>query len=380
MKPVIYFIIIVAVSIHNCQSSARTLKEVTQDDLSPKTNEIDRLVDKHCNSGMFSGSILVAENGEIIYQQQCGYLDIDSTVSINEASVFEIASLSKQFTAFMIMVLKQQGKLDYGDLITEYFPELPYQDITIRHLLTHTSGLSERQFFQWAGQHMRPPTIYHNEFILNYLITEQPELAFAPGNNWEYSNLGYFLLPLIIQQKTGMHYIDYLEKSIVKPLGLENTGVYSQEFKGSQMDNYAFGRVFNPQDSAFMSSFGMAWSDSIYGGVGIISNAEDLFKWDQALYSDTLIDSSSLYEAFEPYQLSNDGSSGYGFGWFVDDDQTINGMPIGKILSHYGLWPGYESSIVRFPEKKKTIIILANQSPSSKDVLKEEISSILFSR
>ena len=368
--PFVYLISFVILVI-SCQQS-KEKKLVSELIVLQKKNAIDSLVNSHYTSGMFSGAVLIAENGNVIYHQQFGYTKLDSSELISENTVFEIASLSKQFTAFLIMLLEEEEQIDYDDKIIKYFPKLKYNNITIRHLLTHTSGLSEKKFFQWARQNMPPSKIYHNEFILEYLINEQPDLAFEPGEKWEYSNLGYFLLPLLIKQKTGKHYIQVLKERIIEPLGLKNTGIYAQDHKGSQMENYAFGKVLNPQDSTFISSYGMAWSDSIYGGVGILSNTEDLFKWERSLHSYDLLDSASLSEAFIPYQLSSDRSSGYGFGWFISEELGK------KRLDHYGIWPGYESSLVRFPDEDKTIIILTNQSPSAKDLLIEKISEILF--
>ncbi len=342
------------------------------------SKQIDSLVNRYYKASQFSGSVLVADQGNILLNKEYGYANLDSTKEINSESVFEIASISKQFTALLIMILKEENQLDYDDKITKFFPNLPYNNITIRHLLTHTSGLSERLFFIWAGQNMDPTKIYTNEYILNYLEQENPELAFEPGEKWEYSNLGYFLLPLIIQQTSGKHYIQQLNEKIFTPLGMNNTGIFSQEIKSSELDNYVFGKVSNPKDSVFMSSFGMAWSDSIYGGVGILSNTIDLFKWDRALYSNKLVDQEVLQEAFNHYILKNDSTSEYGFGWYIKENYEIDGINCGKRVDHNGLWPGYESSIARYIDKDKTIIILSNQSPSSKDKLVEEISELLF--
>ncbi|MCZ6704196.1 MAG: serine hydrolase [Ignavibacteria bacterium] len=321
---------------------------------------------------------MVADQGDILINANYGYANLDLTKELSSESVYEIASISKQFTALLIMMLKEENKLDYDDKITKYLPTLPYDNITIRHLLTHTSGLSERQFFMWAGQNMDPTKIYTNELILKYLEKENPELEFEPGEKWEYSNLGYFLLPLILQQSTAKNYIQLLNDKIFSTLGMNNSGIFSQDFKGNEMDNYVFGKVYNPKDTAFKSSFGMAWSDSIYGGVGILSNTLDLLKWDRALYSNSLVSQKTLQEAFKTYMLKNDSSSKYGFGWYIKENKVINGINYGKRVDHNGLWPGYESSIVRYIDRDKTIIILSNQSPSSKDKLIEEISDLLF--
>jgi len=341
-------------------------------------NQIDSLLKHSFHAQSFSGSVLVADQGNIIHNKAYGYMDLDQTKEIKTASVFEIASLSKQFTALLIMILEEKGKLSYDDKLIQYFPKLPYKDISIRHLLTHTSGLSEKQFFMWAGQNMDPKKIYTNELILTYLEENQPELAFEPGGKWEYSNVGYFLLALIIQETSQTHYIQFLKEKIIKPLEMESTGIFSQELKGNDMDTYVFGKVFNPKDSVFMSSFGMAWSDSLYGGVGIVSNTTDLFRWDRALKHNKLVKPETIREALTPYKLKDGTTSNYGFGWFVKEDFMVNDKNCGKRIDHYGVWPGYESSIVRYIDSDKTIIILSNQAPSNKDALIEEISELLF--
>lgn len=368
-------ILLVSTVLISCQGTSSEKSSTINEVLATR---IENLVNSYYLADEFSGSVLVADQGDILINGNYGYANLDLTKELSSESVYEIASISKQFTALLIMMLKEENKLDYDDKITKYLPTLPYDNITIRHLLTHTSGLSERQFFMWAGQNMDPTKIYTNELILKYLEKENPELEFEPGEKWEYSNLGYFLLPLILKQSTAKNYIQLLNDKIFSTLGMNNSGIFSQDFKGNEMDNYVFGKVYNPKDTAFKSSFGMAWSDSIYGGVGILSNTLDLLKWDRALYSNSLVSQKTLQEAFKTYMLKNDSSSKYGFGWYIKENKVINGINYGKRVDHNGLWPGYESSIVRYIDRDKTIIILSNQSPSSKDKLIEEISDLLF--
>ncbi len=378
MTRVIQFLLIlfILLSLANCknQSSHRSISGNDQ-----FAESIDSLVRTYYNSERFSGSVLIADQGDIVFQKEYGYVKLDSSKLIDTNSVFEIASISKQFTAMLIMIMKEQGLLNYDDNLQRYFPQLPYQNITIRHLLTHTSGLSERAFFVWGAQNMPSTSIYDNRFILEeYLTKVQPELAFEPGTKWEYSNLGYFLLPLILEEVSGKSYINLLQEKIFDPLRMRHSGIYSQSHKGTEMPEYVFGKIFNPQDSAFGSAFGLAWSDSIYGGVGIVSNAEDLLAWDRALTSNALIDKQTLEEALTPYTLSDNSSSAYGFGWYVQNNYSLNGKRVGKRTDHNGLWPGYESSIVRYIDEGKTIIVLASQQPSAKDEIVHGISEILF--
>lgn len=357
---------------HNSSANKVSLKN------SSISDKMDSIINEYYQNKQFSGAVLVADKGNILLNNEYGFQNIDSSDPITSETVFEIASLSKQFTAVLVLMMKEEDKLNIDDKVIQYLPSFPYKNITIRHLLTHTSGLSEKKFYMWAGQNMDPSKTYTNQFVLSYLEQEKPSLAFEPGTKWEYSNVGYFILPLILEQITGEHFIQLLSERIFEPLDMTNTGIFSQDYKGNNMDNYAFGKIFNPKDSVFVSSFGMAWSDSIYGSVGILSNTTDLFKWDRALYSNSLTNQETLSEAFNQYILADGSPSGYGFGWFVKDDSTINDVNWGKRVDHYGLWPGYESSIVRYIDKDKTIIILSNQAPSAKDLIVEKISQILF--
>tara|TARA_Y100000385_G_scaffold273636_1_gene315740 strand:+ start:2188 stop:3351 length:1164 start_codon:yes stop_codon:yes gene_type:complete len=375
MKTHSYFIhaILIALLIYypNCYSQSHSESDLT-------SAQIDDLVSRYFTAQKFSGTVLVAEKGNVIINKEYGYGSLDSLKKINSESVFEIASLSKQFTGLLMMMLKEEGKLEYDDMVTKFLPQFPYDKISIRHLLTHTSGLSERKFFRWAGKNMDSSKTYTNAFILNYLLQQNPQLSFHPGEKWEYSNLGYFILPLIIKEITGQDYIKFLKDKILIPLEMNNTGIFSQDVKANKMENYVLGKIFNPKDSIFISSFGMAKSDSIYGSVGLLSNANDLLKWDRALYTNKLIDQKTMQEAFTPYVLADGTSSNYGFGWFIEENLIFEGVNSGKRLNHYGLWPGYETSIVRYIDKEVTIILLANQSPSVKDKLVEEISQIFF--
>ncbi|MEM8888600.1 MAG: serine hydrolase domain-containing protein [Bacteroidota bacterium] len=341
-------------------------------------DRIDSLVKYYVEKGEFSGSILVADEGKIIYDQHFGFQELEERTKINSASVFEIASLSKSFSAVLVLKLVQEGKLELDKPLQTYLSSFPYSEISIRHLLSHTSGLSERKFFAWAGKNIDPKRTYTNKIILEYLVEEKPELSFPAGTAWEYSNLGYFLLPLLIEEVSSKPFLLCLEQEILIPLKMDQTGVYAQEVKGNEMENYAFGKLYNERDKRFVSAFGMAKSDSIYGSVGMLSNTSDLFKWDRALYTNQFLRADLRKEAFTAYKLNDGSSAKYGLGWFIHEEKELVERR-GKRVDHYGIWPGYESSMVRFIDQDKCLIILSNQSPSAKDQLISQISEMLFS-
>ncbi|MGJ8662789.1 MAG: serine hydrolase domain-containing protein [Marinicella sp.] len=349
--------------------------------IGPDTSHLSSLIDQYVNQlyiqQKFIGSILVAHQGKVIINKHYGTVGVDKQNQIVDQSVFEVASLTKAFTATLTMMIKQDGLLQLDDSVNRFLPHFPYPNITVRHLLSHTSGLSENLFFQWAGKNMDPRKIYSNEMILKYLNSVKPKLQFNPGDQFEYSNVGYMILPLILKNVTGQSYIHLLNERIINPLQMHQTGIYPQTDKASKMNNYVFGQMFNSKHQKLISTFGMAWSDAMYGGVGILSNTNDLFKWDQALYSNHILDEASLSEMFSPYQLNNGEYSKYGLGWFVYDQIIINDKNIGTQVFHHGLWPGYESLFTRLIDHQLTIIILSSLAPSTNKDINDQIIDLM---
>jgi CubicO group peptidase (beta-lactamase class C family) len=192
----------------------------------------------------FNGTILVAEKGKPIYQQALGYADYNSKRMLNDSSVFELASVSKQFTAMGIMILKDRKLLSYENNIKKYFPQLPYDNITIRNLLTHTSGIPsyEDQFEKnWDRK-----KIAFNKDIIDMLVQRHDTLFFQPGTKWKYSNTGYALLASIIEKVSGMSYNDFMAVNIFKPLGMNHTFIYNSRRTTKKVpDNYALGFVYS---------------------------------------------------------------------------------------------------------------------------------------
>jgi CubicO group peptidase (beta-lactamase class C family) len=310
----------------------------------------------------FNGNILVAEKGKPIYQQALGYADYNSKRMLNDSSVFELASVSKQFTAMGIMILKEKGSLSYEDNIKKYFPQLPYDNITIRNLLTHTSGIPsyEDQFEKnWDRK-----KIAFNKDIIDMLVQRHDTLFFKPGTKWQYSNTGYALLASIIEKVSGTSYNDFMAKNIFQPLGMRHTFIYNSRRTTRKFpDNYALGFVYSdslrryilPDD---LSKFDMVYYlDGIVGDGCVNSTTGDLFKWDRALYSNKLVSKASLDEMLSPLVRTSptDSTSFYGFGVSVQPKSDK-----GKVISHTGGWPGYHTMIVRWPDIDQTVIILSN--------------------
>ena len=325
----------------------------------------------------FNGNAMVIKKGEIVYQQSLGYADYDSKRPLNDSSVFELASVSKQFTAMGIIICKERGLLSYFDNIKKFFPNLPYDHITVRNLLTHTSGLPPYEDqFEKNWDHKK---IAFNKDIIDMLERLHDTLFFKAGTAWKYSNTGYALLASIIEKVSGMSYNEFMAKNIFQPLGMTHTFVYNtRRSTGKIPANYALGFVYSDSLKKYILPDSSPTYDYVYYLDGIVGDGcvntttGDLFKWDQALYGNKLVSKVSLDEMLSPLiQMSpRDSTSFYGFGVFVQKSDN------GKIISHTGGWPGYATDITRMVDSNETIILLSNNG-TSPGVLVAGIESIL---
>jgi CubicO group peptidase (beta-lactamase class C family) len=308
----------------------------------------------------FNGVVLVADKGKPVYYKATGYRNFETKTLLDTTDIFELASVSKQFTALVIMMLKEEEKLSYDDLIEKYIPGLPYPGITIRHLLTHTSGLPDYQAIM--DQYWDKSKVADNNNILAWLRKYQPPALFEPGEKYTYSNTGYVLLGSIAEIVSEKDFIEFCRERIFKPLDMKNTDIRSLEEK-KVIENFALGHIYVPEKQryiradSFPSSNYTIWLGNRKGPGRISSTAYDLLKWDRALYTEKIISQSTLKEAFTPFHLNNDSLSYYGFGWMLE-----KGHYEGKIVWHDGDNPGYKTIIIRLLDQDKTIIILCNNA------------------
>ena len=326
----------------------------------------------------FNGNILVAEKGKPIYQQSLGYAAYNTKRMLNDSSVFELASVSKQFTAMGIMILRDRKLLSYENNIKKYFPQLPYDNITIRNLLTHTSGIPsyEDQFEKnWDRK-----KIASNKDVIDMLVQRHDTLFFKPGSKWKYSNTGYALLASIIEKVSGMRYNDFMAVNIFRPLSMDHTFIYNSRRATKKFpDNYALGFVYSDSLKRYilpdeLPAFDMVYYlDGIVGDGCVNSTTGDLFKWDRALNSNKLVSKTSLDEMLSPLVQTSptDSNSFYGFGVNVQPKSDK-----GKIISHTGGWPGYRTLLMRRTDMDETIIILSN-GESNLPFFRAAVESIL---
>ncbi len=325
----------------------------------------------------FSGVVLTATQGQINYVKPFGFRDVNVHTKVDSSDIFELASISKQFTAMTIMMLKVEGKLNYDDPMDKFIPGLPYPAITIRHLLNHTSGLPDYQAIMDA--YWDKTKVANNEDIIAYLKKYHPEKLFEPGNRYEYSNTGYVLLGTIAEKVSGKDFVRLCHERIFDKLGMSDTDMRTRETK-DKLTNFAYGHVWTKERNqyvradSFPSSNYTIWLGNRKGPGRISSTVFDLLRWDQALYSHQLVKKETMAEAFLPANLSNDSISQYGFGWMLRTHPTL-----GKVVYHTGDNPGYKTIIVRYVDRNKTIIILCNNAHAQFDEIVPGVERILES-
>ena len=320
------------------------------------SSEIEKIFNAAVSEN-FSGVILIASEGKIIFNGVNGKRDFENNISLSSSDIFELASISKQFTAMMIMMCKEKGLLSYDDLVEKYL-DLPYHEITIRNLLTHTSGLPDYQ--KIMDENWDKSKVAGNTEILEYLNIYKPEMIFTPGEKYEYSNTGYVLLGSIVEKVTGEDFVELSRKWIFEPLKMINTSIRTNQEK-KELNNHAYGHKKDSLErfvnaTNFLSSNYTIWLGNRKGPGRVSSNVFDLLLWDKALYGETLVSKKTLNEAFTPYKLNNGKLSFYGFGWRLNKDSN------NKIASHSGSNPGYKTRIIRLLDQKKTILILSNNN------------------
>lgn len=318
----------------------------------------------------FSGVLIVAEKGKPVYHKAFGFRNDRLQEPMDTTSIFELASVSKQFTSMVIMMLKAEGKLNYDDPIDQYVPGLPYPDITIRHLLTHTSGLPDYQ--QVMDEHWDKTKVAGNDDNIRYLIQYHPPTLFAPGEKYNYSNTGYMLLASIAEKVSGQDFVNFCRARIFVPLKMTDTDIRTLEMKQS-LPKMAWGHLYVKEKQRYVQADSFPqfnysiWLGNRKGPGRISSTSTDLLKWDRALYTNQLVDQSEIDEAFQPAKLNNDSLSFYGFGWTIEQHAQV-----GKVVRHSGSNPGYNTHIVRYIDVDKTIILLSNNAHERfNDVLKK---------
>jgi CubicO group peptidase (beta-lactamase class C family) len=332
----------------------------------------------------FNGNVLVAQVGHIIYQKPFGYRNYDTKELLDNNSVFELASVSKQFTAMGILILIERGKLKLSDSLRKFFPELPYNNITIQNLLTHTSGLPDAEdLMSDKWDHKK---VAFNKDLIHFLATENIPPNFQPGMKWEYSNTAYVLLASIIEKLSGLTFNEFMRQNIFEPLGMKYSRVYNTRRSTKEtIPNYAYGYVYSDSLKRYILPDSLpdldyvTYLDGIVGDGIINSTTGDLLKWDRALKAHVLI-STSLQAAMFSAQSVVDTINHlyYGYGEFMGKLQ-VGDYQFGDFITHDGGWPGYRTKLARILAKDITVIILSNNETNSQSIFLG-IAGILFDK
>jgi CubicO group peptidase (beta-lactamase class C family) len=274
----------------------------------------------------------------------------------------------------IIMMLKEKGLLNYDDSVSKYI-DIPYKGMTIRNLLTHTSGLPDYQ--EIMDKYWDKSKVAGNHECIEYLNKYAPPKHFEPGEKYEYSNTGYLLLASIAEKASGKDFIEMCRQWIFKKLEMKSTDIRTLGEKKATK-NFAIGHVYVEERNkyvradSFPSSNYTIWLGNRKGPGRISSTAEDLLKWDKTLYTEKLIRQSTLQEAFTPMKLNDGTISNYGFGWELRNDPSF-----GKIVQHNGDNPGYKTQIIRYIDEKKTIILLNNNAYANFTLLLKQLEEII---
>lgn len=307
----------------------------------------------------FNGTVLLAQDEKILLQGAYGEASIQTHAPMHLHQRFNLASVSKPMTALGILLLIQEKKITFDDDITKWFDNLPYKNITVRHLLQHTSGLPDYMelFSNWDET-----TVATNEDVLQLLTQYVPPRLFEAGERMEYSNTGYVLLALLIERVTNKSYTEYMDEAIFKPLNMKNTTVTSATFTKQYTNEIAHGYVFDVyagqyvDPSEFEETKGITCLNYITGDGGIYSTVEDLWKLGRAVIQARLWDEALLEQAFTPSSLTAEQTFSYGMGWIIYEDEQL-----GKCVWHNGGWPGYATTFKIYPQSKTIFVFLRSK-------------------
>jgi CubicO group peptidase (beta-lactamase class C family) len=323
------------------------------------TTEIDAYLRDLTEQDEFTGSVLVARDGEILISGGYGMADREEQIPNTENTRYLLTSNTKMFTSMAIQILKTQGKLDVQDRICLHLLSCPetWDEITIHHLLTHTSGIPNYTAFPDFNQTKGEPTTME-EMVDRF--RDKP-LEISPGEEWVYSNSGIFLLGVIIEQVSGLSYEAFLQEYIFDPLGMADSGYYHNT------EILAVG----------YTGEGDQWFRSVYVDMSVIfstgavySTAVDMYRWDQALYTEKLIPQDLLEQAFTPYEDTPIG--GYGYGWLITERHNR------PLIRHGGVADGYVSVIERYIDDRVTLILLSNRDTTAMVQIATDIAAMVF--
>lgn len=337
-----------------------------------KVEQIDELLSTYESYGKFNGSVLVSDQGKVIYKKGFGLANMEWDIPNQPNTKHRLGSITKQFTAMLILQLVAEGKLDLKEPITNYLPNYPKATgdlITTHHLLTHTSGIPNYTSFpNFMADESRNP-YSPEEFVKKF---DEKELDFAPGEKFSYSNSGYFLLGVIIEKLSGKTYEQMLQDKIFTPLDMNNTGYDNHD---ALLKNRATG--YEKQNGKYVNSRYLDMSIP-YAAGSLYSTVEDLYKWDQALYTTSILPKEYMTMYFKPYSTS--GNSHYAYGWGVGYDKIGSSKDSIYTISHGGGINGFNTNISRSTSDKSLVVLLNNTGGAPLREMTRAIRGIMYGK
>lgn len=320
------------------------------------SKRIDSLAQAHEARG-FNGNILYSKNDTIIFTGNYGFRDFSTEKPLNDSTIFELASLSKQFTALAIVQLIEKEMLTYHTKVNQIIKGFPYNHITVEHLLRHQSGLPEYQDLLYERKNWNRKKMATNKDVINILSQLKIDLEFQPGSQYKYSNTAYALLGSIIEQVSGQTYKNYIQENILSPAGMLDTKVQRKDKYFPDSHNIALGYTYNSKKSRYeqveedKNHKHIHWMNNIVGNRGIYSSILDMEKWKTALRYNKLISEQSKQKIFSADSISKK----YGYGFAI-----YNTHSKGKWVYHNGSWSGFKTTALYLPESNEYLVILSN--------------------
>jgi CubicO group peptidase (beta-lactamase class C family) len=326
--------------------------------------KIDQYMKDAVKEGKFSGSILVAQNGNVLVTKGYGMANIEMNAPNTPQTKFRIGSLTKQFTAMAIMILQEYGKLNVQDTICKYVSQCPaaWQKITMHHVLTHTSGIPDISNSPEFGTIALSP-ISAEKLIERF---KNLPLEYKPGEKFSYNNVGYLLLGYIVEKASNRRYEAFLKEKIFQPLNMFSSGVDHHELI---LKHRACG--YARQGDATVNA-PYIYISNLEGGGSLYSTVEDMFLWGHALSNEKLVSKKTLDAIFTPYIATPFGAD-YGYGWFVHKDKSDR-----RVIGHTGGINGFRSRIVNYPEERILVIILSNLSVTPVDEIANDLAGMVL--
>lgn len=328
--------------------------------------KLDSLLKRINKRHDFHGSLLVAKEGKILYKNQIGYADFRKKELLNDESLFQLASVSKQFTAAAIMLLYERDQIKLSDTVTNYYPNFPYENVTIKNLLNHTAGLP--QYF-WVAEHKwSHPKAPTNSEMMDLMATSKVQRFFKPGSKFNYSNTGYFVLASIVEKVTNTSFSDFVKKNIFDPLKMEDSFVYSYEndtIKKNQLNGYRLYKGWRHL------KINCSVNDAVVGDKNVYATSEDLFKWIVGLNSGKLLSKESLDMMYSRGETIYGRKIPYGFGFRIDNNDDDK-------IYHHGRWNGFRTGLTQYTKDDLVVIVLEHTSYNAITSLNDKVKQIVI--